>query len=141
MPTMTTETITVTIDAAFDDVVADLADPSTHPEWATDFFAGPATAGENPGEASVTIPAMGGPARVRIDADPKCGRIDMALAPEGAPYGPPLPIRVIPNGDGVDVLFTLTRLPGQPDAEWIAGLGGMRRELENLRRRHERAGG
>ena len=87
-----------------------------------------------------TIPTMGGPVRVHIDADPACGRIDMALAPGDAPFGPPLPIRVIPNGDGVDVLFTLTRFPGQPDEEWGAGLEGMRRELENLRRRHERAG-
>lgn len=141
MPTLTTETLSVTINATFDDVVADLADPLTHPEWGTEFFAGPATPGERPGEAVVAIPAMGGPVRMRIDADPACGRIDMVFAPGEAPFGPPLPIRVIPNGDGVDVLFTLARLPGQPDTDWEAGLEGMRRELENLRRRHEEVGG
>lgn len=140
MPTMTTRTLSVTIDAAFDAVVADLADPLTHPEWANEFFVGPAKAGERIGEATATVPAMGGPVRLRIDADPACGRIDLALAPGEAPFGESLPIRVIPNGDGVDVLFTLTRVAGQPDAEWEAGLEGMRRELENLRRRHEEVG-
>lgn len=141
MPTMTTETLSVTIDARFDDVFADLANPVTHPEWATEFFAGPATPGERPGEAVATVPAMGGPVRIRIDADPTCGRIDMGLAPGDAPFGPPLPIRLIRNGDGVDVLFTLARTPGQTSEAWEAGLDGMKRELENLRARHETAGG
>ena len=55
---------------------------------------------------------------MKIDADPVCGRIDLYLAPKGAPYGPPLPVRVVPNGEGADVLFTLARFPGQSDAQW-----------------------
>ena len=55
MPTMTTKTLSVTIDAEFGDVVADLSDPMTHPEWATEFFAGPATPGDRRDEAVATI--------------------------------------------------------------------------------------
>lgn len=33
MSTMITETLRATIDAPFDEVASDLADPSTHPEW------------------------------------------------------------------------------------------------------------
>jgi len=42
MTTMTTDTVRITIDAPFEQVVADLADPMKQPEWATEFFAGPA---------------------------------------------------------------------------------------------------
>jgi hypothetical protein len=70
---------------------------------------------------------------MRIDADIAAGRIDMYLAPVGAPFGPPLPVRVVPNGDGCDVLFTLARFPGTDDAEWQSGLASMEHELEQLR--------
>lgn len=136
MATVTTETLRVTIDAPFSQVVLDLADPSSHPEWATEFFAGKSTPIEGD-EVMVEVPRMGGTARMKVDADTGSGRIDLYLAPEGVPYGPPLPVRVVPNGDGVDVLFTLVRMPGQGDDEWANGLESMQRELMNLKHRHE----
>ncbi len=137
MSTMTTDTVRITIDAPFHEVVSDLADPATHPEWGTEFFSGPARPGEE-GEVIVTVPRMGGEVRAKVDADPGSGRIDLYLAPQGQPFGPPLPVRVIPNADGVDVLFTLARFPGQSDAEWAEGLASMERELTKLKARHER---
>lgn len=136
MPTMTTETVRITIDAPFDTVVSDLADPLTHPEWATEFFAGPVRSAGN-GEYTVAVPRMGGDVRMTLDTDGAAGRIDLFLAPLGASFGPPLPIRVVPNGDGVDVLFTLARFPGQSDADWAEGLASMKRELDHLKARHE----
>lgn len=136
MATLETTTLSVTIDAPFERVVADLADPTAHPEWATEFFAGPAQR-VSATEAEVTVPMMGGPARLRVDADPAHGVVDVALAPAGGGYGPPIPVRVIRNGDGVDVLWTLARTPGIPDAAWEQGVAAMRRELEALRARHE----
>ena len=136
MTTMITDTVRITIDAPFDEVVADLADPITQPEWATEFFSGPARPGTD-GEALVNVPAMGGEARLRIEADVAAGNLDLFLAPKGAPFGPPLPVRVVPNGEGVDVLYTLARMPGQPDAAWDEGLVSMGRELENLKTRLE----
>jgi hypothetical protein len=136
MPTMITETVRITIDAPFDRVVSDLTDPATHPEWGTDFFAGKSRpAGDS--EVVATVPRMGGEVRMKVEADPAAGRIDLYLAPLGAPFGPPLPIRVIPNADGVDVLFTLARFPGQSDTDWEEGVNSMARELENLKVRHE----
>lgn len=139
MATTTTETIKVTVDAPFPAVVADLADPGTHPEWATDFFAGPAKPGDEPGVFEVEVPLMGGPARMRVEAEATLGVIDLFLSPRGVPFGAPLPIRVLRNGDGVDVLFTLAQPPGLPDEAWQGGLASMRRELERFRARHERA--
>lgn len=124
-------------EAPFDHVVSDLADPTTHHEWATEFFSGPPQPAEN-GGVVVTVPRMGGEVRMRVDADTACGRIDLYLAPHGVAYGAPLPVRVLPNADGVDVLFTLTRFPGQSDGQWADGLASMARELEHLKERHER---
>lgn len=134
--TLPTTVVTETIDAPPDVVAADLADPTTHPEWATEFYAGPVEA-TSEGDFTATVPRMGGPVRLRVDADPKLGVIDLYLAPEGAPFGPPLPIRVVPNGDGADVLFTLARFPGITDEDWEGGIDSMQRELAGLKHRLE----
>ena len=130
-------TLAVSIDAPFDAVVADLADPSAHPRWAREFFAGDAVPGDEPGEVRVQVPMMGGLVRMRVDAVRELGVLDLYLAPEGAPYGPAVPIRVLHNGDGADVLFTLSRAPGMPQEAWEAGTASMARELDALKDRLE----
>ncbi len=139
MATLHTRTLTVTIDAPLAQVAADLADPTTHPQWATEFYAGPVrpTAG---GEFVAPVPLMGGEVRHKIDADIDRGILDLYYAPSGRPYGPPLPVRLVPNGDGVDVLWTLARFPGVTDQAWQQGLAAMARELQALKRRHETQG-
>ena len=134
MPTHDTTTLTVTIDAPVPVIVDDLADPMHHPEWAQEFFAGPARRVAD-GEVEVDVPMMGGPVRFSVVADRDNGLVDLYLAPKGAPFGDPVPVRVIPNGSGSDVLWTLTRPAGAPDAMWEAGLMAMDRELAALRRR------
>ena len=136
MTTMTTETVRITIDAPFDKVVSDLADPTSHPEWGTEFFSGSAQPSRG-GEVLATVPRMGGEIHMRVDADLAAGRIDLYLAPLDAPFGPPIPVRVIPNADGVDVLFTLARFPSQSDDDWEEGLASMSRELTSLKERHD----
>jgi|SRR5215207_1836470 hypothetical protein len=136
MATLETHTVTVTIDAPLATVAADLADPTTHHLWATEFFAGPVRPGE-PGEFVAPVPMMGGEVRHRIDADVERGILDLYFAPSGAPFGPPIPVRLVPNGDGVDVLWTLARFPGVSDQAWQQGLASMTRELQALKRRHE----
>ncbi len=46
-------------------------------------------------------------------------------------------MRVVPNGDGADVLWTLERQPGMPDEAWQWAQAAMQRELAELKRRHE----
>lgn len=136
MSTQETATVTMTIDAPPETVSADLADPSSHLEWATEFFSGTAQ-DQGDGTWQMNVPRMGGPVLMRIGGDTRQGIIDMYLAPVGAPFGPPIPVRVIPNGGGSDVLFTLARMPNQSDQEWSEGLQSMKRELTNLKARHE----
>ena len=136
MSTLETTTVTITIDASPETVSADLADPSSHLEWATEFFTGVAE-DQGDGTWQMNVPRMGGPVLMRMDGDIAQGIIDMYLAPVGAPFGAPIPVRVVPNGDGSDVLFTLARFPNQSDEEWTEGVQSMNRELENLKARHE----
>lgn len=137
MNTLPIKTLTVTINAPFEQVARDLATPQNHPEWATEFFQGAARPG-NDGEVIIYSPFMGTEARFRVEATAEDGIIDLYLAPGDAPYGPPLPVRLLHNGDGVDVLWTLTRFPGTPDERWEAGIASMERELQSLKQRHEK---
>ena len=136
MKTLPIKTLTVTIDAPFADVAQDLATPQNHLEWATEFFSGEARPG-NGDELIVYSPFMGVDARFRVEANLDHGIVDLYLAPGEAPYGTPLPVRLLHNGEGVDVLWTLTRFPGTPDERWQAGIASMERELQNLKQRFE----
>jgi len=137
MSTSESAVISITIDAPFAKVATDLADPYTHSEWATEFIAGPATPGPDDATVIVPVPAMGGPTRYRVEADTERGIIDLYLAPGDAPFGPPLPVRLVANGDGVDVLWVLGRNPMMDDGAWSAAQASMARELEGLKARHE----
>ncbi len=136
MATTETRTLTVTIDAPFEAVVKDLADPLAQTEWGTEFFAGPGTEGAD-GTVVAQVPMMGGEVVFRVEGVEEHGILDLYLAPTGAPFGPPLPVRVVRNGDGVDVLWTLSRTPGVLDEGWQQGIASMERELQDLRRRFE----
>lgn len=85
----------------------------------------------------VEVPRMGGMVRMKVAAEASSGRVDIYSAPLGARCEPPLPVRVVPNVDGADVLCNLARFPGQPDEDWTEGLASMQRELIRLRARLE----
>ena len=137
MPTSEIVVLSVTIDAPFEAVGADLGDPRTHSEWATEFIAGPAVQGPDDDTVVVPVPAMGGPTRFKIDADIERGTFDLYLAPGDAPFGPPLAVRLVPNGDGVDVLWVLGRNSMMDDAAWVQAQESMTRELVAFKARHE----
>ena len=63
MSTLTTQTVSVTIDAAPKQVSADLMNVESHPEWGTEFFS---EGVEDLGDGSwvVNIPLMGGHAQI-----------------------------------------------------------------------------
>lgn len=58
--------------------------------------------------------------------------MDVYLAPPGGNFGLPLPMRVVPNGDGADVIVVLARMPGTPTERWEQHLRDLDRELEAL---------
>ena len=114
MTTFTTKTIAVTIDAPFDKIAPDLAEPFTHLEWGAEFFAGP-VGQESSGGLIVHVSAMGGDVQYRVETDLEHGIFDIFIAPLDGQFGPPLPVRLVRKGDVVDVLWTLIRLPEIPE--------------------------
>ena len=117
MTTFTTKTIVATIDAPFDKVAPNLAEPFTYPEWDVEFFAGPVRQDSSSG-LIVRVPAMGGDVQYRVETDFEHGIFDVFIAPLDGQFGPPLPVRLVRKGDGDDVLWTLIRLPEIPDEGW-----------------------
>jgi len=136
MTTLESRTLTITIDAPFEKVMSDLADPMTHPEWAREFFSGAAQKTDH-GYVLAPVPMMGGTIKFKIESDLLLGILDLYLAPQNSDFGPPLQARVIRNIDGVDILWTLSRFPGMSDTNWEGGLASMSKELLELKKRHE----
>lgn len=136
MTSLPIRTVTVTIDAPYPEVADYLADPSMAHEWGTEFFAGPLRRADGD-EWVAPVPMMGGECRYRQEVDVRRGILDIFLAPPGGEFGPPLPVRLLRNGDGIDVLWTLTRFPGTPDEAWQHMIESMERELQNLKLRFE----
>lgn len=131
-----TEAVKVSIDASFDEVVRFLGDPAKAHEVGTEFFAGPLRRATGD-EWAAQVPLMGGEVRYRQEVDLGRGLIDIYMAPKGGDFGPPLPVRVLHNGDGADVIWTLLRFPGTADEAWEGGIASMGRELQQLKRRFE----
>jgi hypothetical protein len=50
-------------------------------------------------------------------------------------------MRVVPNGDGSEVLFTLIQLPGVSDEQFQQDMDTIRADLNKLRTLLERTGG
>lgn len=130
------KTLTITIDAPFKKVMSDLADPITHPEWATEFFSGSAEK-TNYDYVLVPVPMMGGVIKFKIEANILLGILELYLTPQDSDFGVPLQVRVIKNGDGVDILWTLPRFPDVSDSNWERGLMSMSKELLALKKRLE----
>ncbi len=125
------ETRAVTIRRPFTVVAALLADPMRYSEWAVEYFTAPV---QQVDEGTYTVMTSPGERRFRVDSDADRGTFDLYLAEFDQPFSYSLPIRVLRNGDGVDVLFTLAREPWLSDDEWRHSLQLLEAELLALKR-------
>jgi hypothetical protein len=119
MPAMEAKIIHITIERNWRDVYAFAAKPENIPLWASGLAAGL----EADGGDWVVHGALGN-ARVRFTPLNDLGVLDHFVTLE---TGPPVhnALRVIPNGSGAEVMFTLLRQPGiskeqfDSDADWV----------------------
>jgi hypothetical protein len=120
--------ISVSINRSPGEVYAFITDGATLPRWASGLGATSQRAGD---EWLVQGPL--GQARVRFATPNAFGVADHTVTLDTG-VTVHNPIRVLPNGDGCTVTFTLMRLPEVPerkfneDAEWV------RKDLETLKR-------
>lgn len=120
--------LSVSIARAPDEVYAFASTPENLPRWAT----GLASAIRRvDGEWIADGPA--GPVKVRLAPRNELGVLDHRVLPES---GPPIlvPIRVIPNGGGSEVILTLVRERAVSDEEFARDAAWVARDLDALKR-------
>jgi hypothetical protein len=126
METMRSDTKAITIPASFETAFAFLTDPANLPRWAVGF----ARAIRREGETWLVTTAQGEfPIHYEVDAGH--GVIDYHLMPapgvEAVAYS-----RLVPNGEGVEYVFTQFQAPGMPDAVFAGQVTALAEELAIL---------
>lgn len=125
----------IVIDAPADEVYSFLVDPSNLPLWAA-------------GLAESDVEEVDG----HWFADSPMGRVEVVFAPRN-PFGVAdhrvitaegrvfdNPLRVLANGDGAEVAFTVRRYEGMTLEQWDEDCGRVAADLETLRGLLERTG-
>jgi hypothetical protein len=109
-----------------------VADLKNLPRWATTFC----RSIRHEGEEWVMETSLG-TLTIRLAPENSLGVLDHYLTP---PDGETIyvPMRVVANGSGSDVIFTLFRLPGVSDADHEKDAAQVRQDLETLKALLER---
>ena len=126
--TVESRTITVRIDRPFDRAYEFLADPANWNQWA--FGLGKNIRRSNDGWIA---DSDGSVAQVRFTPRNSFGVVDhTVIRPSGQRVY--LPMRLIVNGEGCELLFTLYREPNMSDAQFASDAGFVQRDLDGLKR-------
>lgn len=127
MTTMAARIIHISIERDWRDVYAFMADHAKMPLWASGLSSGLTRDGDEwiaPGEL--------GNARVRFAPDNALGVVDhLVTLEDGAKVHNAL--RVVPNGDGAEVMFTLLRQTSMSDAQFAADAAWVEKDLAALK--------
>lgn len=119
-------TVSTSIAASPEAVYEYASDPSNLPVWAPGFV----QAIEKRGADWVAQTSLG-EVRFRFAPPNDLGVLDHEVdLPSGTFHNP---MRVIPNGPGSEVLFTLLQLPGVSDQEFQKDMDAVRADLDKLR--------
>lgn len=131
---MISRTLTISIDRPPQDVYDFVSDPRTGPQWATSFVRSVKNIG---GEWVFTRRELGrtaeGDVRIRFCTRNEFGVLDHYVTP--APgvdiY---VPMRVVENGSGSEVVFTLFQQAGMSDSDFARDIGWVERDLKTLKK-------
>lgn len=120
--------LSVFVDRPVQEVCAFASDPENLPKWAT----GLGTSVKREGEELVADSPMG---RIRICFAPKndAGILDHDVTLPTGVVGHN-PMRVMPNGSGSEVVFTLLAQPGMTEAQFAQDAAWVQKDLELLKR-------
>jgi len=130
----TARTLSVSIDCPPDQVYGFVSNPENFPRWATAFCRSIRKA-----DSGWIVEMPQGQVNVRFVPRNTMGVMDHFVTP--APgveiY---VPMRIVANGSGSEVIFTLFRMPGMTDEEFTADAGMVERDLETLKKVMEAVG-
>lgn len=124
MSTHPSRTLSIAIERSPEDVYAFASSPENLPRWA--FF----DAIERQGDAWVAR-TPDGPVTIRFAERNALGVLDHAV--RVADLEVHVPMRVIANGTGSEVMLTVLRLPGTTDEAFTGDCGTVERDLAKLK--------
>ena len=128
MPLPAARHIGMAIERPVADVYAFLAKPENWPPWASGLGGSFRRVGEN--EWRAVTPT--GEATIRFSAPNAFGIVDHEVATaDGATVS--VPMRVVANGEGSEIVFTLFRQPGMSDQQFAADADWVARDLATLK--------
>jgi hypothetical protein len=126
--TVESRTIIVRIDRPFDNVYEFLVDPANWNQWA--FGLGKNIRRSKDGWIA---DSDGGVARVQFTSQNSFGVVDhTVIRPSGQRVY--IPMRLIANSSGCELMFTLFREPNMSDAQFASDAGFVQRDLNGLKR-------
>lgn len=132
MSTMLARIVHLSVDRNWKEVYGFASRPENMPLWASGLASGLKQDGED-WIAEGTL----GTARVRFAPRNEFGVIDHTVTLESG-LQVHNALRIVPNGDGCEVMFTLLRLPGMSEEQFAADAAHVLRDLETLKALMER---
>lgn len=128
VPIWKSRTFSVSIDCPVDRVYAFVSNPENLPRWATAFVRSVKRTG-----AGWVAETTAGPAGFRFVPKNELGVLDHVVMPApGVEID--VPMRVVRNGSGSEVIFTLFQLPEMSDRKFDEDAGMVERDLNTLKR-------
>ncbi len=132
MPLLPTKTLSISIDRHCDEVYEFVSNPANLPQWARGLCR--SVRKSNGGWIAETPQA---PLKILFTEHNDLGVVDhYVFSPAGEETY--VPLRVVPNGTGAEVLFTLFRPPGMTGERFSEDAALVVRDLEALKRLLER---
>ena len=130
MGTFPSKILSITITRPFEDVYAFLADLKNFPDWASGLGKLRRRMGANEWLADTL---SGVEARIRLVPKNDYGIVDHYVTPEDAEeiY---IPMRVVRNGDGADVVFTLFKQEEMSDEQFANDEKHVQKDLNSLKK-------
>ena len=119
--------LSVSIKSAPEDVYAFASNPENVPKWAT----GLSGSIKKSGTGWIAETPLG-KAKIRFAEKNPFGVLDHDVIPESGP-AVHVPMRVVPNGAGSEVVFTLFRRPGMTDEEFSRDVEWVKKDLGILK--------
>ncbi len=132
MSTMSAKIVHISIARDWREVYDYASRPENMPFWASGLASGLTQDGDD-----WIAEGMLGTARVRFAPRNDFGVIDhwVTLESDLQVYNA---LRVVPNGDGCEIMFTVLQLPGMEEAQFAADAAHVMRDLKTLRELMER---
>jgi len=126
--TFPTKTLTISIQCPPEQVYAFVSNPERFAQWTSSFCKSVRREGDD-----WIVETTDGEMTVHFVAPNEFGVADHVVTlPTGETVN--VPLRVIANGTGSEVLFTLFQQPGMTDEQFEKDVGMVQRDLETLKR-------